>query len=244
MGLHLFLPAPPFLMAITTNQYAIVLGLIAVIGGAVAAYWISRKYPNKKQKADPIYKAFFVWLLLLLGYGIVVLIGIRQQQDTKGDLKWLVIALIVLVLFYAVVSYFVARPIPSYKLWMQYVLPDVKRYWNAEPYVGQGYFNGMIFHKVVDINNNQKIKQYLTELGKPAEKVDVFYGQAYFGNIFNFLAVRNKYTGEDIMLTRPPILTSVLIQKFLGEELVSSFAPALNQYDTQEDQHTQQVIRR
>jgi hypothetical protein len=233
-------------LALTEKEFTWVLvAAIAVIClTGVLVFWISRKYPSRRTKADPIFKAFFVWILLVLGYGLIVLLGLRTQEDARSDVKWLILALVVLVLFYAIVSYFSGKPIPSYRLWMEYVLVDVKRFWNAEPYAGEGYFPGMIFHKVIDIEKNVRVKQYLAELGTPAEKVDVFYGMAKFGNVFNFLAVRNKYTGEDVMMARPPTLTVALIQKFLGEELVSSFAPILSQYDIQTEgvqQPTQHV---
>ena len=47
------------------------------------------------------------------------------------------------------------------------------------------------------------------------------------------------------MLAKPPILTVALIQKFLGEELVSSFSPILGQYNTEAEgiqQPQQRVI--
>ena len=221
---------------ITDLQYAwLILGaMLIVVLGALLIFWVSRKYPPaSKSKADPFFKAFYVWILLLLGYGIIVLLGIRTQEDAKSDVKWLIVALISLLVFYAIVSYFTSRPIPSYRLWKEFVLVNVKKYWGAEPYVGAGYFSGMIFHKVIELERNPRVKMYLQDSGKVADKIDVFYGQATLGNIFPFLAGVNKYTGEDLIMARPPILTTALIQTFLGEELVSSFTPELAKYDTQ-----------
>ena len=220
----------------TQFSFVVLIAMAIVIFGAVFLFWISRKYPpTKKTKADPLFKAFYVWIILLLGYGIIVLLGIRTQSDARRDIKWLILALIVLMVFYGIVSFFTNRPIPSYKLWKEYVLPNVKKYWGAEPYVGAGYFSGMIFHKVIDLEKNSRVKLQLADMGKVAEKIYVFYGQAYLGNIFPFLAGVNKYTGEDIILARPPILTTALIQTFLGEELVSSFTPELSKYATSEE---------
>lgn len=225
-------------MNLTDTQFSlIVLGAMLIIAvGAFSIFWVSRKYPPlKKNKADPLFKAFYVWIVLLLGYGVIVLLGIREQTDAKSDVKWLIVALVVLILFYGLVSFFINRPIPSHRLWKEYVLVNVKRYWGAEPYVGAGYFTGMIFHKVIDLEKNASLKMNLAEMGKIAEKIDVFYGYAHMGNIFPFLAGVNKYTGEDIIMARPPILTASLIQTFLGEELVSSFSPELSKYAGQEE---------
>ena len=70
--------------------------------------------------------------------------------------------------------------------------------------------------------------------------MEVFYGQAFFANMFPFLAVRDKYTGEDLMLVKPPVLTIALMQRFLGEQVVSSFQSALDLYDTEEHMPSQQ----
>lgn len=225
-------------MALTETQFVlVVLGAMLIIAlSAFGLFLVSRKYPPvKKGKADPLFKAFYIWIILLLGYGIIVLLGIRTQQDATRDIKWLILALLVLILFYGIVSYFTHRPIPSYKLWKEYVLPSVKRYWGAEPYAGSGYFTGMIFHKVIDLEKSPKVRIYLEDIGKTADKLDIFYGQAFMGNIFPFLAGVNKYTGEDLILARPPILTTALVQVFLGEELVSSFTPELSKYGEQEE---------
>ena len=196
-------------------------------------YYVSRKYPKRTEKRDPLQKAFTLWIMLLIGYGLIVIFGFRSQEEAKGDVKYLVIALFLLIAIYGIVSWLINKPIPSHKLYIKYVLPDVKRFWNAEPYAGQAYFNGMIFHKVIDVERSPRMKQYLIEMGKTAEKMDVFFGQAMFGNVFKYLAVRDKYTGEDVMMARPPILTESLLMKFLGEDIVSSFSPTVNEYDTQ-----------
>ena len=226
------------MVELTDTQFSLVVlgAMLLIIIGSLGIFWISRRYPpTRKTKADPLFKAFYVWIILLLGYGIIVLLGIRTQADAKSDVKWLIIALVVLIIFYGIVSYFVNRPIPSYKLWKQYVLPNAKKYWGAEPYAGAGYFSGMTFHKVIDLERNPSVKIYLQDSGKVAEKIDVFYGQVFMGNVFPFLAGVNKYTGEDLIMARPPILTTALIQTFLGEELVSSFTPELSKYGIEEE---------
>lgn len=215
-------------------------GLLIVCIAGVVIYYISRKYPKKTTKLDPMFKAFYVWFLLLIGYVIIFLLGIRTQDDAKGDLKWLIIALVVLVLFYTIVSFYVNRTIPSYKLWKEYVLPDVKKFWNAEPYAGYGYISGMLMHKVIDVGSNKAVSAYLQDANIKTNKVEVFYGQAFFANMFPFLAVRDKYTGEDLMLVKPPVLTIALMQRFLGEQVVSSFQSALDLYDTEEHMPSQQ----
>jgi len=223
---------------LTDTQFSlIILGAMLIIAvSALGLFWVSRRYPpTRKSKADPLFKAFYIWIVLLLGYGIIVLLGIRTQENAKADIKWLILSLFVLILFYALVSYFVNKPIPSYRLWKEYVLPNVKQYWGAEPYAGAGYFSGMIFHKVIELERSPMIKLSLQEMGKTADKIDVFYGQAYMGNMFPFLAGVNKYTGEDLLLARPPILTIALMQNFLGEELVSSFTPELSKYGNEEE---------
>lgn len=232
---------------LTDAQLAwVVLGaMLIVVLGAITVFWISRKYPpTRKTKAVPLYWAFVIWIMLLLGYGLIFLFGWRGQTEAKSDVKWLIIALIVLILFFAITSFFTNRPIPSFRLWREYVLVNVKKYWGAEPYVGSGYFTGMIFHKVIDLERSPTVKMYLADMGKVADKIDVFYGQAQLGNVFPFLAGVNKFTGEDLIMARPPILTTALIQTFLGEELVSSFTPELAKYTTQEEgiQQPQQQV--
>lgn len=229
----------------TDNQITIIvlvaMGIVAI--ALVLMFWIGRKYPSKKAKQDPIYKAVTVWLILMLVYGLFFVIGARDREDVKKDLKWMVIAGVILILYYAIASYFINRPIESFKLYEQYVLTDVKKQWNAEPYAGSGYFMGLVLSMVIEPNKNKQVQMMLAESGGVSDKVEVFYGQAMLGNVFPFLSVRNKYTGERLMLAKPPILTTALLHKFLGEEIVSSFAPYINQYDSAPEgiQQPQQV---
>jgi hypothetical protein len=212
----------------------VIVAIVIVIAiAAIVLFWISRKYPKQREKPDPLFKAARLWIVILFAYFLLLLFEIRNREEARKDAKWLVIIFLVLVFWYAVVSTLRNRPIPSFRLWTEFVLPNVKKYWYAEPYAGKGHFTGMIFHKSIDVEKNPEVKKYLADLGKPIDRVDVFYGQAYFTSPFHFLAVVNKFTREDVMMARPPILTIALIQKFLGEEMVSNFSPIISQYDTQ-----------
>lgn len=230
-------------MALTEQQlvWAVLGGMAVIVVGAITIFWVSRKYPpTRKTKAVPLYWAFVIWILLLLGYGLIFLFGWRSQADAKADVKWLVISLVVLIVFFAVASYFTARPIPSDRLWKEFVLPDVKRQWGGEPYVGAGYFSGLILSMVIEPRKHEFMRSMIGQQGMSVpEKVEVFYGNSFFGNVFPFMSVRNKYTGERNLLVRPPILTTSLIQRFLGEELVSSFTPELSKYAEQEENISQ-----
>ena len=100
-------------LELTDTQMVLVVlaGLLIICVAGVTIFYISKKYPGQKTKLDPMFKAFYVWFLLLIGYVVIFLLGIRNRDEAKGDIKWLIIALVVLVLFYTIVSFYINRTI-------------------------------------------------------------------------------------------------------------------------------------
>lgn len=227
---------------LTQFQFALILWLVfvVVVIGVIIYFYIARKYPKKEKATNPIFQAVAIWGILFLFYLLFAALGFRTQEEARNDVKWWLLLGIVLILFFTIQAYFYKKPIPSYKLWQHYVLPLVKQYWNAEPYKGKAYCRGMLFHRTIKLGESNELKGYLGKKSEGIDKVDVFLGQAKFANIFMFLMVMNKYTGEDLEAIAQPMLTMDIVKRLLGKEAVSSYEQFSSQYvgNTEQQQQT------
>lgn len=214
-------------------QLGIVVSLlwIGVVILIIGVYWISKRYPKKKEKLDPIYKGVFLVLLIFLVHATAVAIGVLSQDTLKENLYLYAIAIVVAIIFYSLVGFFANRTIPSWKLWKNYVLPEIKRFWGAEPYKGKGYGMAMSFYQTIEgTNKSALLAREGIEID--AEKVQVFIGKVIFANIFEYLAVANKKTGEILRLqARPPLSQK---QELTTRDFISSYQHPLEEFDTKE----------
>ena len=227
---------------LTQFQFALVLWLVfaVIVIGGIIYFHTSRKYPKKDKQTNPIFQAVAIWGILFLFYLLFAALGFRNQEEVRGDAKWWLLLGILLILFFTIQAYFYKKPIPSYKLWVNYVLPLVKQYWHAEPYKGIAYARGMLFHRTIKLSENAQFSEFLGKKGKDAEIVDVFLGQARFANTFMFLMVMNKFTGEDLEAIAQPMLTMDIVKRLLGKEAVSSYEQFSQQYASTEQQSNAQ----
>lgn len=215
----------------TPLQLGVIISImwIGVVVLILGLYYLNKKYPSKKGKLDPIYKGVFLVLLVVLTHLTFVAVGALPQDSIQNNLWAYGFALAAAIGFYAVTSYYSNRVIPSHKLWKDYVLPEIKRFWNAEPYIGKGYGMAMTFYQVIEGNKKQQVMQ---ELGveEDVEKVQVFMGKVYFANIFEYMAVANKKTGEILRLQERPPLSQK--QDLTKRDFMSSEKKQLEEYDT------------
>ena len=217
-------------MALTETQFTYV--LIAIIFSLVLMFvlmfWVSRKYPKKQKKANPMLQGVIVFALFFTLYLIYASLGFRTSEEVKEDTKWIIGAAVVVILFFMIASYLSNKPISAWKLW-GYVLEDANKFWDAEPYVGHGHIHGLIGHKVVTTEQSP----FLMEQGVRDDTVHVFLGELFCATVFKILAVRNKFTGEDLLMWRNP--TANIINELFGEDIISSYKHPLKEYDTQEE---------
>lgn len=199
------------------------IGIVVLILGV---FWIKRKYPQKAEKLDPVYKGVFIILIIFLVHVTAVAIGVLTMESIQNNLKYYGAAIIIAIVFYSLVGWFRRHTIPGWKLYKDYVLPEVKRFLQGEPYKGKGYSDPITYHRVLEVSKSK----YLKEQGVEGEKVQVFLGRAYFGNVFKYIAVANKHTGEVVMLHKNPPLS--IQQELLGKDFVSSFEKPLEEFDT------------
>ena len=211
--------------------YWIIAILFAVtVAGIVFAFYISRKYPKRVAKVNPLYQAVYLFALLFALYLVSFLLGLRTRENFQKDFKWILGTGILLVAFFMLVSWLSKRPIKSIVLYNKYIIPDAREYWKAEVYTGAAYALGMLAHKVIDVQKNK----YTSDLGVIEDKVDVFLCQMKAaGNIRKFLSVRNKFTGEDLQMMENPSLE--VQRELFGEEVISSYQHPLSAYDTQQE---------
>ncbi len=197
----------------------IVVGLflaIVILIGII--FWVSRRYPKKKEKLDPVYKGVFLVLIIFLVHAAAVAIGVLTIDSIQDNLHWYGLAIVLAIIFYMAVGYFAKRTIPGWKLWKLYVLPEVNKFFKGSPYKGVGYADPVTYHRVLEVAKSR----FLREEGVDAEKVQVFLGRAIFSNVFIYIAVANKHTGEVVMLHKNPPLS--IQQELLGKDFVPSYS--------------------
>lgn len=219
---------------LTSLQLGVIVAIlwIGVVILIIGLYWLSKKYPTRKGKIDPVYKGIFLILIVMLAHITVIAVGALPQDSLENNLYLYGIAIVVAIIFYSIVSFYQKRVIPSYKLWKNYVLPEIKRFWNAEPYKGIGYGKAMTFYQVIE--GTQKTKYLTEEQAQEAEKVQVFMGKVFFATIFEYIAVANKKTGEILRLQEKPPLSQK--QELTTREFISSQKQPLEEYGTKEEE--------
>ena len=227
---------------LTQLQLGIIVAImwVGVIFLILGLYWINRKYPKRKEKLDPIYKGVILVLVIFLVHVTAVAIGVLEQDSIKENLHWYGIAIVVAIAFYAIVSYFSNRIIPSYKLWKYYVMPEINRFWNAKPYVGKGYSMAMSFYQVIEGNAQAKILR-TQGLSDQIDKVQVFMGKVHFANVFEYLAIANKKTGEILRLQANPPLSQK--QELTTRDFMSSYQYNFEDYGTQQEPEKEIEVR-
>lgn len=208
--------------------------LLILVTAAVFLFWIIRTHPQQKAKLDPIYKGTFLSILLYIVFVITPFIfGIIEKETAKKASFWFIGVTIALVAFYGfIVPFFLNKPIPTIKLWEQYVLPEVRALFGGENYHGDAYRPPFLFSRVIP----STYSTYLQESGIKATLVEVFltqhvYGNRNTGNIFSVLSIRDKMTGEGLERHMNPPLS--IVNELLGREVTRSYKQQLEEYDTQ-----------
>src|SRR3990167_49732 len=222
---------------LTPFQYALLLWLIlgVIVLALVFLFWTSRKYPKPEKQQDPIFKAAKIWLIFFLIYLLFAALGFISREEVREHVKYWVIFAVLLIVFYAIAAYLYKKPIPSWKLWNYYVLPLVKKYWNAAPYAGAAYARGMLFHRTIKLSEHPDVRDLLGRK-QESEIVDVFLGKARFANTFMFVMIMDKYTGEDLEAISQPQLTLDHIRNLLGKNVVSSYESKFKEYATEQEE--------
>jgi len=221
---------------LSTFQFALIVWLIllTLIIGGIFLFYISRKYRKEKTRSNPILQAAVIFFVLMMIYLAFAAFGFRTQEEVNSDIKYLLLIGLLLVVWFTYASYRSKKTIPPLRMWNNYVLPAVKQYWNAEPYKGSAYVRAWLFHKTIQLGGKSESEQNMTgflgEKTEGIELVDVFLGQAKFANVFKFLMVMNKYTGEEITSIPEPTLTLDIVKDLLGKEAVSSLKQPLEEY--------------
>jgi len=207
-----------------------VLGIIAL-----GFFYLSRKYPQQKQKLDPIYKGTFLVILIYLVFMITpAVFGFIEPETVKKNSWWFIVAAVLLIAWYGfVVPYFIRRPIPTIKLWERYVKPEISHLFQGEDYMGTAYRPPFLFSRVIP----SAYSLYLQKTGIEVELVEVFLTQHVFGNkstgnIFSVLSIRDKFTGEGLERHLNPPLS--IVNELLGREVTRSYKQQIEEYGTQE----------
>lgn len=201
----------------------LLLVLIIVIG-LVMMFWISRKYPSKhKATLDPIFKAILIIVIMFLMHLTAVVFGVLERETLRKSVKWYIVAGIFLIIWYVfIVPYFLNRPIPTWKLYQRYVLPDIRRLYEAEPYIGDAYHSAFQLSRVIP---SAYLKEY-QERGVNS-LLEVFLVGVKHANAFFVLMVRDKFTGESMENIKNPQLSKV--NEYMGREVMSAYKEQLKE---------------
>lgn len=208
--------------------------LLIAVTAAVIIFWIIRTHPQKRAKLDPIYKGTFISIMLYLAFVITPAVFGFIEPETARKATWYFVAItILLVAFYGfVVPFFLNKPIPTIKLWEQYVLPEVRHLFGGENYQGDAYRHPFLFSRVIP----SAYSAYLEGRGIKSTLVEIFltqhvYGNKSTGNIFQVLSIRDKLTGEGLERHINPPLS--IVNELLGREVARSYNQPLEEYDTE-----------
>src|SRR3990167_6911512 len=194
---------------------ALILGIGIVI---VILFWIARKYPSKDTgRTDPFIKTIIIVGLLLIIHVGLIAFGILEQQSLEENIKYYLWLGIILLLWYAViVPFFLKQPIPTYKLFKRYVMPDIRQLYGGTIYTGQAYLDNFIWSMVVPSEHST----YMQEQGIFNEMVECFLIQVKSTNPFFVFAIRDKFSGEGLRMHKNPPVS--LLNSYLGKEVTKS----------------------
>ena len=219
-------------MPLTTFQLSIVI-LVAVavfLFFVLGILWIRRKYPRAER-----FNAYLIAFMLIIGVYIIamlaVAIGIYATEDLKKATPYFGIALLVAWLMVFMVMYYKKMPIPTEKLWRDYVLPAVERQWQGRIYKGTAYMPSWRFSKVIKTSLHPSLRT------AGADVVEVFYGVFMSSIKFTAIQVHDKFTGHEIFTILNP--TYDIVIDLLGREALSVYESAEDEI-RQERQQTQE----
>ena len=214
-----------------------IIALLILTTAGVILFWIIRTNPQQKPKLDPIYKGTYLSILLYIAFVITpAVFGFIEPETAKKATIWFVGVTLILVAFYGfIVPFFLNKPIPTEKLWEQYVLPEVRHLFGGENYQGDAYRPPFVFSRVIP----SAYSTYLQESGIKATLVEIFltqhvYGNKLTGNTFQVLSIRDKITGEGLERHMNPPLS--IVNELLGREVARSYKQPLEEYDTETPQ--------
>ena len=184
--------------------------------------WLRRKYPKAER-----FNSFLIAFMLIAGLYLIsmlsVAIGIYTKEDLKKATPYFGGALILFWVLIYVAMYWGRKPIPTERLWNEYVLPTVKWKWNGRVYHGQAYMPSIRFNKVVKTAQHPMLRQY----AGISDIVEVFFGVFISHTKFVVIQVHNKFTGEDVYGHHNPSYDVVL--SLLGKEALSSYTEAIDE---------------
>jgi len=193
-------------------------------------FWVSRRYPEKKTKSDPLLKAFVIVGGLLLIALIAVGVGYIDKEWLQQNIKWFFIMLVALIAFYMWVAYRVMKPIPFKKRYA-ITLDDAFEIYRARPYIGMSYFPTLLYHNVFE---GELPKELMKDKSATLTgTVDAFLLNLKDFTVFALLVVVNVFSGENVKMVRNPSVS--LVQELLGKEAVSVYKEFRQEFEEGEE---------
>lgn len=195
-------------------------------------YYISRKYPEKRYKTDPLLKSVAIVGIFLVIFIVAVGIGVIDKEWLQGHLWLFAVALIMLIAAYTWIAYKIKRHIPFEKRY-KIALDDANTYYQARPYVGMGYFPTIGYHNVFEGGLPSKLSKELVVEPLTAT-VDVFLLTLKSHVIFRLLIVLNTLTGDNIKMVYEP--SYALQEELLGKQAVSLYKEFKAEFEGKEEE--------
>ena len=220
-------------LQLTTFQLSLLVILVVAtfLFFVLGVLWIRRKYPRAER-----FNAYLVSFMLIIGVYIIgmlsVAIGIYTTENLKKVTPYFGIALLVAWLMVFIVLYYKRKPIPTEKLWVNYVMPAVKWRWEGRIYTGRGYGTSIKFTKVIKTTQHP----YLKQVG--ADVVEAFYCMFFSSKKFMALMVHDKFSGHEIFTIENPTYDIVL--STLGREAVSVYEQGEQEMRQEKQQQEQE----
>lgn len=225
---------------LTTFQFSLIAVLILAIffGFVLGIMWLRRKYPEHKT-IDPLTKASFIILIFLI---IVVLgtalLDIPSREQLKKNYPYFFIAWLVLVIVFSIWIWWGKRPIPTKKLYYEFILPTVEWMWRGREYKGNAYMTTLRMTKIIETKSHSTLSKFhrITDLA------EAFYLVLKSHTRFTALIVLNKYNGLVLESHHNPSLD--LLLSFMGREGIGVYIPSEFEQEPKEEQQPQQETHR
>lgn len=208
------------------------LGLLSILAIGLFLFflfgvlWLRRKYPKAER-----FNAFLIAFMLIAGLYLIgmlsVAIGIYTKEDLKKATPYFGGALILFWLLIYFAMYWGRKPIPTERLWNEYVIPGVAWKWQGRVYHGRAFMPSLRFHKVVRTSQHPMLRQY----SSIADIVQVFFGVFISHTKFTVIQVHNKFTGEEVEAHYNPSYDVTL--KLVGKEVLSSYTEDIEEIQEQ-----------
>jgi len=202
----------------------------------VGLYYINKKYPEKERKLDPILKSVLIVGGFLSIFIIAVATGVIEKEWLQQNLKWFIIALILLIAFYTYVAYRLRRPIPFNKRF-RIALSDADEYYKGKPVLDMAHFPTILYHNVFEGKLPEKTGREL-QIELMTGTVDVFLLELKSNVVFSLLIVLNVFTGENIKMVYNPSYS--LQEELLGKEAVSVYKEFKEEFEEKEEEQQEQ----